>query len=342
MKLPKLKTKFSKINNLLYISFLPQIINTAIEIELFETISEDHLTVEEISGKLNTDRNTTEALLKVLINIEFVSKQENRFFLTDLSKEYLLRNSETNQLHDIRSYIEKNDFYELKSSLKEHRPNFDHTMWSSKETTMKIEQEAKGGAIQSVVEFITALPEFGSFEKMCDFAGNIGYYSFALLEENEHLRSHIYDLPEVCRIGKELKKDDHNFHKIIYHDFDITENESFGNQYDLFFSSHFLYQFATNGYLTEFLRKINHSMKKGAVFVSNHICDKALSKESELTLSLVELRTRMLGYPTHQIPEKKLKESLAEAGFGNFTVKQPDGSYAYPTLLFAARKIREV
>ena len=83
-------------------------------------------------------------------------------------------------------------------------------------------------------------------------------------------------------------------------------------------------------------------MKPGGIIVSNHICDKAIDKEGSLTLSLVELQTRILGYPTHKLPEATLKEMLTQAGFGDFHVKQPDGSYTFPTLLLSAKKIKEV
>lgn len=342
MRLPGLKTNFSKINNLLELSTIPKIILTAIEVGVFEAISTNKKTVEEIVCVTETGKKLTIALLKVLIEIELVEKDDNRYFLKEISKEYLLEASKTNQIHGIKAFTEKDVFDNLKEALKKYRPTFDHTIWSSKERITSMEQGAKGGSIQNVTTFITNLPEFNSANKMCDFAGNIGYYSFPLLAENKNLKSHLYDLSDVCKIGKELKKDEADFDRIIYHDFDIAEDKSFGDNYDLFFSSHFLYQFASNGYLTEFLKKVNQTMKIGSVFVSNHICNEAPLKATEIILSIVELKTKMRGYPTHQISEKKLLKSLTEAGFDNFTIKRPDGSSAYPVLLIAARKVRDV
>lgn len=83
-------------------------------------------------------------------------------------------------------------------------------------------------------------------------------------------------------------------------------------------------------------------MKAGGLFVSNHLCDKTIDKESELTLVLVELQTLTMDYPTHQLPETTLKEMLNKAGFGDFHVRQPDGGYAFPTLLLSAKKIKEI
>jgi predicted transcriptional regulator len=342
MNIPTLKTPYSKINNLLYMSYLPKVINVAININLFEILSGNSLSLSEIVTKLNTQKEVTEALLGVLTLIGLVVKENNKYSLTELSGEYLVQTSGANQLHEIKRFTgSAGPFDYLQQALKGENPEFDGKMWSSKEAVLAMEQGAKSGAIQNVVSFVKTIPGFGSCTNMCDFAGSIGYYSYAFLQENPNLRSHVYDLPAVCQIAKEIKQEEKNFDRITYHDFDITTGDSFGEGYDLFFSSHFLYEFGDNDSLTQFLTRVNQSMKPGGIFISNHICNKTLSKEDALTLSLVELQTRTLGYPTHQLPEETLKNALTKAGFGDFRVKQPDGSYAFPTLLLAAKKISE-
>ncbi len=343
MNVPILKTPYSKINNILYISYLPKVINAAINIKLFEILSGTTLTLTEIADRLQTQKDVTEALLKVLDTIGLVSRKDNSYCLATLSKEYLIQKSEVNQLHEVKRFAgSSGPFDYLETVLKGEKPDFDGKMWSSKETTLNMEQGAKAGSIQNVVSFIKTIPEFNSCTNMCDFAGSIGYYSYALLRENPNLQAHVYDLPTVCQIAKEVKQNEKDFTRITYHDFDIKKDESFGKGYDLFFSSHFLYELASNNdSLVAFLKKVNHSMKPGGILISNHICDKAIDKENELTLALVELQTRIMGYPTHQLPEETLKKALTEAGFSDFRVKHPDGSYAFPTLVLSAKKIRE-
>ncbi len=341
MHIPILKAQYRNINNMLYISYLPKVINTAIEISLFEILTEASLTLDKIIEKLSTQKEVTDALLKVLTTIGLIVCEKDKYGLTDLSEEYLVQKSGANQLHDVKRFNgSSGPFDNLKATLKGEKPTFDNSMWSSKEAVMAMEQGTKAGVMQNVVSFIKTVPEFSSCNKMCDFAGSIGYYSYALLQENPDLRSHVYDLPPVCQIAKEVKQEEKDFDRVAYHDFDISKDDSFGDGYDLFFSSHFLYEFGANGALVDFFKKVNQSLKPGGIFVSNHICNKVLSKEDAITLSLVELQTRALGYPTHQLPESTLKEALAEAGFGDFITKQPNGSYAFPTLLLSAKKLR--
>lgn len=343
MDIPTLQTPYSKINNLLYMSYLPKVINVAADINLFETLLGNYLSLESIVEKLNTKKSVTEALLIVLSEIGFVSEKDERYGLTGLSEEFLVKKSEANQLHEIKRFSGSNGPFDfLPQALKGEMPEFDGKMWSSKEMALGMEQGMKAGALQSVVSFVKSIPGFSSCSNMCDFAGNIGYFSYAFLQENPNLFAHVYDLPVVCQNARELKQNEKNFNRVTYHDFDMKKNDSFGEGYDFFFISHFLYEYAANGSMCEFLKKVNTSMKPGGIIVSNHICDEAIDKEGSLTLSLVELQTRILGYPTHKLPETTLKEMLTQAGFGDFHVKQPDGSYAFPTLLLSAKKIKEV
>lgn len=193
------------------------------------------------------------------------------------------------------------------------------------------------GAIQAVLSFIREMPEFKTCENMCDFAGSIGYYSFAFMQENPQLTSHVYDLPEVCALAREIKEKEAYYNRITFHDFDIASSESFGNGYDLFFSSHFLYKFSAEGTLAEFFKKVNQSMEPGGLFISNHITTEEQGKNN-LTLSIVELMTRSVGYPTHQLPEDDLKSALSRAGFGVFRTKFLEKEMPYPTLLLSAVK----
>lgn len=339
MNIPTLKTQYSKINNLLYMSYLPKVINAAIDINLFDSLSGKNLSLNEIVEKLNTRETVTEALLNVLVEIDLLIKKDNKYSLSGDADEYLVKNSEINQLQAVKRFTgSTGPFDYLVAVLQGEVPSFNEKMWSSKEAILAMEHQAKAGAIQNVVSFVKTIPEFDSFTKMCDFAGNAGYYSYALLNENQNLCSHVYDLPAVCQVAKEIKQEEKDFDRISYHDFDMKKNESFGEGYDFFFSSHFLYELTAEGCLATFLKKISQSMKPGGIFVSNHICNKSLKKEDDITLSLVELQTRIIGYPTHQLPETRLKEELTKAGFGNFRTKQPDGSHAFSTLLLSAKK----
>ncbi len=346
--LPTLHSHYSKLNNLLYVSYVPKVINAAIEIKLFEALSKNDFsltylpsdfTLDAIASNLGAERKVTEALLNVLEKIGLISITNNTYSLTVLAEEYLVQSSETCQINAIQQFNgSSGPFDYIVQALKGEMPEFDGKMWNTKEASINMEQGMKAGGLQGVLKFVKSLHEFASCTKMCDLAGNVGYFSYAFLNENKNLKAHVYDLPEVCENAKELKQNEPDFNRVTYHGFDMKKGDDFGEGYDLFFISHYLYEYGAKGELVDFLKRVNKAMKPGGIFVSNHICDNAIDKESELTLALVELHTRILGYPTHQLPESVLKEALTEAGFSEFKVQQPDGSYGFPTMMVAARK----
>lgn len=342
MNIPTLASAYSQINNLLYKSYLPKIINTAVEIGVFDILSNKDLSFKELSKKMYSVPNITESLLDVLAAINLIKKENDKYSITSLSRDYLLTNSGVNQLEAISQFSgSAGPFDKLTQTLKREAIDFNQKMWSSKEAIMEMEQRAKAGSLQTVISFMKEIPEFASAIKMCDFAGSAGYYSLALMAENSQLHSHVYDLPDVCKIAKELKKEEQNFNHITYHSFDVKAEDTFGRDYDIFFISHFLYELGANNSLSGFLKKVNNSMTMGGLFISNHLSPN-VSGESYLTLTIVNLMTRAMGYPTHELSEEILTKALTEAGFGNFRIQQPNEDIAFPTMLLSAVKIKEI
>lgn len=333
---------FGEIHNLLYKSYLPNIINAAVEVSVFETLLSGALSDIELAEKLNIDKRITESLLEVLLSINFLQNQDGKYSLTAQSKEYLTQCSDVNQLRTIKRFVvNEGPFCKLTQALKGDIPKFEQNMWSSEESVKDIEQGSKAGAIQNVVAFAKEIPEFKKARKMCDFAGNSGYYAYALLKENRELHAHVYDLKDVCKIAREIKKDEPDFNRISYHDFDLTKEDDFGADYDFFFSSHYLYKYGnTEESLTAILKKINKSMKVGGLFVSNHMSGD-FNVETETTISIIELMTRAMGFPSHCIPKEIFKRALSKAGFGKFLIKEPNFTLDYPTLLLSAIKMKE-
>ncbi|TAJ09289.1 methyltransferase domain-containing protein [Marinilabiliaceae bacterium JC017] len=342
MKLPEPQSTFSKLNNLLYLSYLPCIINTAIDISLFDILSENKFTLSELTDKTGTVPHITKAMLNVLIAIDLVGIEDNRYVLKTVAKEYLVQHSEIQQISAVQRFSgSAGPFDCLSDALKGKGTTFNAKMWASEQAGLQMGQGAKAGMLQDVVSFISSLPAFKNCTKMCDFAGNIGYVAKAMLEVNPKLSAHVFDYPEVCQIGEKLMTNQENSHRISFQEMDIKRAVSFGSGFDLFFASHVLYEFSVDDRLVELLKKINRAMIPGGMFISNHLVD-AVGGDHHITNTMVELMTQVMGYPTHQMPESVIKSALEQAGFGRFIVQPPNEKLAFPTLLLSAVKIKEV
>ncbi len=338
MNIPVIKSNYKELNDLLLYSYLPRIINSAVEIELFEVLKDDEKTLEEILAFTNTSAPITEALLNLLCLINMIKRNKDKYQITDLTKDFLLKDSGANQIHSIKMFTGSPGYFDnLTEMLKNGPEKFDIRMWATKEGAYGIEQQAKAGKMQAVLAFLKTIPEFFQAEKMCDLAGNTGYYSLAMNDLNNKLISYIYELPELCEIGREIRKKEIEEGKLNFVEFDLQNFTDLGENFDLFFCSHFFYEIGANDKLTEFLKKINKALKPGGILISNHIA----SIGTDITMAINDLMTKAMGYPTHELPEAKLKAALKEAGFGNFRQYQTIDESIYPALLLAATKISE-
>lgn len=338
MKTPAIQSKFGPLAELLYQSYVPKILGAAIDVNVFEALNRNDLSLPELCERLKTDKAVTEALMDILVALDLAAIRDTTYRLTQTAKDFLVKSSAANQLGAIKTFSgSAGPFDNLAETLLSGPSVFNDRRWSSREAVSGMEQQNRGGTLQSTLSFLKEIPEFGNCETMCDFAGNVGYFSFAFMEGNENLHSHVYDLPEVCALGREMKTNEKNYDRITYHDFDATSDEAFGDGYDLFFSSHFLYEINARGTLADFLSKVNRSMKPGGLFVSNHITS-AGTGENHLMESILELMTRCMGYPTHQLSEEDLQAALSSAGFGNFRTRLSSDDTPFPVLLLSAIK----
>ncbi len=147
--------------------------------------------LNELAETMETDRHVTEALCDLLIELTLLEESEEGYRLTVMAREFLVTNSPVNQLLDIGMYAEigAGPFGNLVNVLKGEKASFDHRMWANTEMVKRMVQWSKAGSLQAVIDFLKTLPEFESCKKMCDYAGNIGHYSDAIVKENERLHA---------------------------------------------------------------------------------------------------------------------------------------------------------
>ena len=174
-----------------------------------------------------------------------------------------------------------------------------------------------------------------------DYAGNIGYYSLAVLDKNPKLKAHVYDVPAVCEIAGEIQKEEKSFDRVTFHPYDWNKDKTFGDGYDLFFVSNCLYGVRSKEQLVKFFTQVNNSMEMGGVVVSNHWMSNHESA-GYLSMTITELQNSIGGRPVHYLEEETLKQVLKETGFDNFTIKVTDKDAAKPRLLIAARKVKDL
>lgn len=335
--------KFKPIYNQLTLGYLPAIVNGAQQAGIFEALKKESAHANTLAQKLNADPGILSAVLEVLVSVELLACDKDcRYHLSRSARHFLLASSPAAQIREIQSFcIQPGPFDNLPGRLKNGAPQLDPAIFASKQALADLEQRARGGQIQEVVDFICANPRFASFTLMCDFAGSSGYYSRELLNKNPNLRSRIYDMPEVAALAGQTADDRPPRDRMEFVGADMEACPDFGQGYDLFFVSHFLYHWAAAGYLPRFFKKVNRAMRPGGIFVSNHLGDAAKGQD-HTTQSIIELLARTQGYPTLTLDESTLKQALSLAGFSEFSIRPAkDGTHLNNTLL-SAKKTKEI
>ena len=338
MNIPEIESNFRELNDILYTGYAPNVISTAMELGLFDVLFEEPMDAHTLASKLGTVEDLTEAFASVLVALNLLKKTGADYSLASLSKDFLVKSAPAYQGEMIAM---TSQYGEVMSKMPETLKNgfgkaFDSSKWANADVMKVMGQGAMAGSIQDMTEFISALPEFPDLLRMCDLGGNHGFYTMAMLDRNPQLRGTICDLPEVVELAKEVILEMGYSDRIDTIGCDLETDGSIGKEYDLVLVSHVIY--AWKGHLGDVFERINKAMVPGGVFVSNHM---AMDNDccGPVSGTMMELMTRLGGYPTHHLSEDELKSALAACGFGDFTVRPAEDGRQYRSLILAARKL---
>jgi predicted O-methyltransferase YrrM len=338
MNIPQIESNFRELDDILRAGYAPNVISTAIKLGLFDALFEEPMDAHTLSARLETVYEITEAFANVLVALNLLAKTGANYSLAPLSKDFLVKSTPTYQGGMIAMMSQHGQIMEkLPEILKNGSPNvFNSSMWANTEVMTSMEQGVMAGSIQDVTEFISALPEFPDMLRMCDLGGNHGFYTMAMLDRNPQLRGAICDLPEVARLAKEAISEMGYSDRIGTIGCDLETDCSIDEGYDLVLVSNVIYSW--KGHLEDIFERINEAMVPGGVFVSNHFSmdDDGCGPVSG---TMMELMTRLGGYPTHHLSEEELNDSLTACGFGGFTVRPAEVGRQYRSLILAARKL---
>lgn len=341
MNIPQIKTRFRPLGEILSQGYAPNVINTAMELGLFDALAEEPMDARRLGAKLGTIENITETFANTLMALKLLEKSGDDYSLAPMAAEFLVKTSPVYQGGMIAMSL---NFGQVMSQMSQilksgpvRSPEAAADMWLNIEAMKGMGQGEMGGSIQEVTEFITSLPEFANLKRMCDLAGSHGFYTMALLDKNPQLQGTICDQPKVAEVAKDLVAEMGYADRIDTIGADLETNDPIGEGYDLIFASHILYIW--KGHLENIFEKINKAMVPGGVFVSNHL-SMAGDECRPVSEMMVELMTQLGGYPTHHLSEGELRKALETCGFGNFMVRPAEEGRQYRSLILAARKLR--
>ena len=194
---------------------IPAAVAAAIELQLFWSLDDQSLSLEDISKKLGILKDRCHYWLELLVELGLLKRQNREYLLTSLSRstiiesyspeswsfiaqaareQYITGNNLTSHISHPKSVLtaqgEKSlDWFERMQKDPEYTRRFTYTLY---------EIHYSSG------EILAQSLNMKGMKRMMDLGGGSGVMSLALLKQNPDLNAVVIDIPDVCEIGREI------------------------------------------------------------------------------------------------------------------------------------------
>lgn len=295
-----------------------RILHAAVELNIFDTIGDKRVSAEDVAATLHTDERATGLILNALTAMNLLIKEDNLFYLTDLSKKYLLSTSEACYTGMIRFESSMWNVWEgLPKAIKTGKPVRNPDMYQ----TNKDETECFITAMHHIVsargdaEYLADNLNLDGVKSLLDIGSGPGTYPVAIYKRHPEISISIFDLPGTLDVTtKVLEKEGIGSEiKLISGDYN---KDPLPQGFDMVFMSNIIHS-EDDDTNKNLFRKIFYSLNPGGrVIIKDHIMDETLTNPAGGAIfsiyMLLTTKGRDYGY-------LEVRKWLEEAGFENIT-----------------------
>jgi acetylserotonin N-methyltransferase len=198
-------------------SYQLPILTVADEIGLFSALEGEWLEANELAAKLQLDARAVAILMNALGSLNLVSKHDDKFSLTPLSRNYLLPDSPCYWGGVLRMFRDTSSA--LTSSLLVARLRATNGRRTGRGASSEVMKQWESGAISpdlakrttenmhshslSAAIGLARDASFADVARLLDVGGGSGCFSIELARANPRLRCTVLDLPTVCPLARE-------------------------------------------------------------------------------------------------------------------------------------------
>jgi hypothetical protein len=325
---PDLNLSFNPIYKMITASIKSKLILTAIELKVFNTLT-NPTTANSVSETLGTHSRSTELFLDALVTIDLLVKKDGKYWNSEITQVFLVEGKET--------YI--GGFLEFQMSF--HKPVLDNFAGIIKngppppQENMNFDSEdfwtpvlknvanfQRTGWGQQIAEIAESLPEFSSFKKMLDLGGSAGLNEIAILLKHPTMKGVLFDRPAIVKVAETFIKEYELEERIEIIGGDYTQ-DPIGDNYDLIVATGTL-NFVLKD-LGSMLKKLFDALNPGGVFISIH--DGLTEEMTKPEMALDWLSSNLLGQDW-SIEKGLIADLLIKTGFKSVlsrTIESPLG-----------------
>jgi hypothetical protein len=252
-----------------------RIVQTALELEIFENIGNQALEAASVANSLDLEPRATELMLNALTALGLLRKREERFSLTDVSAKYLKGDSPGYLGGMIR--FESSLWHcwtSLTEAIRSGRPVRPPNMYQDnpKETAIFIDAMDSLVKARGDAEIMAGAFDWDNAHELLDVGSGPATYPISLCQRFSNLRATIFDLPATIKLTEGYVREAGLSSRIRLISGDYRVDEITGS-YDVIFLSNIIHgeSYEVNQRL---MAKLSAVLERGgSVIIKDHILD---------------------------------------------------------------------
>lgn len=306
------------------------VLDTFITLELADAIEKTGNS-NELANILNLNKSNLAYLLDAATTIGLTDKRKGRYKLTDLSRHYLLRSSETylGEMVQALSAMQHRNLDRMEELVRQGKPPVpkeqrlqDPEHW--KRSARHLACYHRSGVADMMADIVDRIPGHQSMGRMLDLGAGPGVIGLGILKRHPQMSGVLFDLPAVAEVARQevVAAEMEDRVEVIGGDYNEI---SFGREYDLVLSSLNLY-YARD--LTAFIGRIRDALNPGGVYISFHeglTCERTHPSRTVLSRLSLALEGQDLSFSQGTIPDAMLRAGFARVH--SRTIQTPMGTF---------------
>jgi hypothetical protein len=252
-----------------------RIVQTAVELGIFDALEASPLGAEAIATSRKLNPQAAELLLNALTSLQLLNKRSESFSLADISKRYLLLSS-PNYVGDMIRFESSlwHCWEKLPEAIRSGKPVRPANMYQDDPDETEIFISAMDSLVKARgdAEVIASRLNWDEVGELLDVGSGPATYPIALCKKFPRLHATIFDLPATLNLTQRFVREAGIDDRVRLIAGDYRKDTIAGN-YDVIFLSNIIHgeDYATNESL---IRKLTKNLKlSGRIVIKDHILD---------------------------------------------------------------------
>ena len=299
-----------------------RIIHSAVELGIFESLTEKPLNSNGVADCCHSDLSNTETLLNALVSMSLLNKSKSLFSNSDTVNKYLIRSSNL-YMGDIISFTGRtwDSWGNLTDTITTGRPQ--EPPYTKKQYGEEWESFIRGMhnfAISRGDANITAdVVELSGKSILLDVACGSGTYSYELCMRYPNLNAILFDLPETTKVAKKISSEYKLDGRLEFIEGNYKKDD-FPTDVDCALLFNIIHQESSLDNETLIIKIYNSLSKNGILVIKDHILNDEKTLPVDGSIFSLQMKLTTGGRCYNEI---EIYEWMSNAGFSEMKTVGP-------------------